>query len=80
MNLQALSNHGTIVLARVRHLNGEGTPKQLVLVVATTMQDADGGLIGNWNLTIPVPYDTPLGDIPEWEDEPISTIFNFPRT
>lgn len=56
---------GGINDARCRHLNGDGTPKELVLSVFHSEQDDDGTFCREQNFHVPVPYDYPVGDRPE---------------
>lgn len=50
--------------AMVRHMNGEGTAKELVLDTTINETDDCGEYQANRTLHIPVPYDTAIGDQP----------------
>lgn len=51
--------------ASIQHVNGEHTAKELVIYTAVKHEDGDGSFEVPDMITVPVPWNTPLGDKPE---------------
>lgn len=54
----------TITDARVYNVNGEGTPKEAVLNTVYMSEDDCGTFQNNKQITLPVDFSTPVGDLP----------------